>query len=155
MFGKNPYPLLSMRFPEASFLCRIDFKSKNTENDPIDLCSHLVPVENRTVRLGFRGEIDIDLESFVSCFSKEPLKIYTFCKRGQATSSRHQNSTTDVFLYGQSEVDISMLLLNKQTFETTENNSRVKTLAGWYHIYDPEDPYRTMGQMKVNFYFLS
>jgi len=138
---------MSMRFPDASFLCRIDFKSKNAENDPIDLCSHLMPVENRTVRLGFRGELDIDLESFVSTFSKEHLKIYTFCKKGPATS-RHQGST-DVFLYGQSEIDISMLLLNTKTFETTENNSRMKTLAGWYHIYDPEDPYRTMGQMKV------
>ena len=109
-----------------------------------------MPVENRTVRLGFRGELDIDLESFVSTFSKEPLKIYTFCKKSQATS-RHQGSS-DVFLYGQSEIDISMLLLNNKTFETTENNSRMKTLAGWYHIYDPEDPYRTMGQMKVTFF---
>jgi len=139
-----------MRYPDAEFACRIDFKSKITDTEPINLCSNFVPLHNRTSKLEFRGEIDLDLDSFIANFGKNPLKIYTFCQKH--SHNVHQGDS-DVFLYGQSEIDMSILLSNHNNFEVTENNARVKTIAGWYHIYDPEDPYRTMGQMKVSFFF--
>ncbi len=77
-------------------------------------------------------------------FSKNPLKIYTFCQ----TEDSHQRES-DVFLYAQSEIDMSILLSKQNKFELTENNTKVKNLVGWYHLYDPLDSYRTMGQMKV------
>jgi len=140
-----------MRYPEAGFACRIDFKSKATDTETINLCSNFVHLQNRTAKLEFTGEIDLDLDAFMANFGKNPLRIYTFCQRN--SHNIHQGNS-DVFLYGQSEIDMSLLLSNHSNFEVSENNVRMKTVAGWYHIYDPEDPYRTMGQMKVRVAFL-
>ena len=102
-------------------------------------------MQNRTAKLEFKGEADLELDSLVASFNKEPLKIYVFCRN---TPFGIAKGGSEVFLYGVSEIDLSLLLMNG-SFETGTDNERVKTISGWYHIYDPDDHYRTLGQMKV------
>jgi hypothetical protein len=94
--------------------------------------------------MDFKGEIDLDLESLLHTYKEHPLKIFVFFK-GNPLQMKNQN--TDVFLYGVTEVDLALLLMNPANI--IKGKDLPRNLMGWYHIYDPEDNYKTMGQMKV------
>lgn len=51
------------------------------------------------------------------------------------------------YLYGVTEIDLSLIFLT--TKETLSNNDELKQLSGWYHILNPKDSNKCLGQIRV------
>lgn len=102
--------------------------------------------------MNFRGEIDVGLDWFLDAHRQRPLRIYVFVRNntgGYATQKTPNRGDNRSHLFGVTEIDLSLMLLNSQELIWRPNEPR--QLSGWYHILDPEDCYKILGQMKVIF----
>lgn len=130
---------------DGSYSCRIDIKtSSSSENQAVNLFSHFAPVKERAAKMDFTGELDLDFDPLLQTYRDKPLKILVFYR---GSPKKQKETSTDLFLYGVAEIDLALLLMNPQ--ELVKGREPPRRLTGWYHIYDAEDNYRTMGQMKV------
>ena len=57
------------------------------------------------------------------------------------------NEPLEPMLYGICEISIGPLFAN---LGKSARNNTPKTLTGWYNVYDTEEAYRTVGQIKVS-----
>jgi hypothetical protein len=97
-------------------------------------------VKERAAKLDFKGELDLEFDPLLQTYKDRPLKIVVFYKGSPKQAKEISN---DVFLYGISDIDMALLLMNPT--DLLRGKEAPRRLTGWYHIYDPEDSYRTMG----------
>jgi len=132
---------------DSLFSCRIDFTNDPTKTEMINLYSPFVEIKDRAVKLNFLGEVDLDLDTILASFKSRPLRIYSFQKMALNHQELLNKDATNVKVYGLSEIDLSLMLLNPN--DLLLNPDRPKVLSGWYHIADTDDNYRILGQMKI------
>ena len=74
----------------------------------------------------------------------DALKILIFYK---PYPSHMVSEPLEAMLYGICEISIGPLFAN---LGKSARNNTPKTLTGWYNVYDSEEAYRTVGQIKVS-----
>ncbi len=118
------------------------------DEDAASIMSNYVAVEESYVRLNLKSEIETQFDLIESVSKEDTLKILIFYTSGQVQMFAQPEEMT---LYGICEVDFSKLFSNKGSARPNVP----KTLTGWYNVYDPDDGYMTVAQVKVDLAFQS
>lgn len=95
------------------------------------------------VRIDLRSEIDTHFETIERISKEDLIKVLVFYTSNQ---SPLYNQHEEMTLYGVCEVGFDKLFAN---FSRANRINTPRTLTGWYNIYEPEDGYMTVGQIKV------
>jgi len=141
--------LKNVIYNEGSYCCKVEVRTGISDEDAASIMSNYVPVEETSVRLNLKSEIETQLDLIESVSKEDTLKILIFYTSSQVQMFAQPAEMT---LYGICEVDFSKLFNNSKG---SARSSTPKTLTGWYNVYDPDDGYMTVGQVKIDLAFQS